>query len=414
MGETFAAAPEQAQARERLEFWPGQLAGEGSRHKAPSRSGPMGGATVYSPTMRAVKIRRAGGARRGPHDRGCGRRPRRLTTSGSSTCGPRRSTSPRSLHHGGRATDIQTRSPLPFSPWPRDGGGGWWHAFSVQRVTRVQSRGIASWPRSPGAVSPSRPRRRSQETFAIPDRMSFKEAGAFPIAYISSDVAIRWQGRLEAGETLLVLGRGRRRPHRRRDRQGHGRPRDRWRRARPRSPAREGPRRRRPREHATENLTERVMALTGDQGADVCFYPVGGATWLTRRSPYSAWGCRTSCSRAVGRRAADPRNRLRGGTAPRSGAHCATTADQVPQKLRRPRGGAACLVPRGQASSRASRTGCRSSGASRQSSSSPTARLHGKIVVRAGPRRRLTRHGDPRRGTRPARRRRHHRQPAAP
>src|SRR5213592_3129020 len=32
------------------------------------------------------------------------------------------------------------------------------------------------------------------------------EAETFPIAYISSHVAIRWQGRLEAGETLLVLG----------------------------------------------------------------------------------------------------------------------------------------------------------------------------------------------------------------
>src|SRR2546430_17390984 len=36
--------------------------------------------------------------------------------------------------------------------------------------------------------------------------MPFDEAGAFPIAYISSHVAIRWQGRLEPGETLLVLG----------------------------------------------------------------------------------------------------------------------------------------------------------------------------------------------------------------
>src|SRR3989441_2313013 len=44
------------------------------------------------------------------------------------------------------------------------------------------------------------------ETFPIPDAMPFDEAGAFPIAYISSHVAIRWQGRLEAGETLLVLG----------------------------------------------------------------------------------------------------------------------------------------------------------------------------------------------------------------
>src|SRR5215813_3278067 len=44
------------------------------------------------------------------------------------------------------------------------------------------------------------------ETFRMPDGMPFDEAGAFPIAYISSHVAIRWQGRLERGETLLVLG----------------------------------------------------------------------------------------------------------------------------------------------------------------------------------------------------------------
>src|SRR2546422_9999560 len=44
------------------------------------------------------------------------------------------------------------------------------------------------------------------ETFAVPDGMPFDEAGAFPIAYLSSHVAIRWQGRLEADETLLVLG----------------------------------------------------------------------------------------------------------------------------------------------------------------------------------------------------------------
>ena len=32
--------------------------------------------------------------------------------------------------------------------------------------------------------------------------MSFEDAGAFPVAYISSHVALRWQGRLEPGETL--------------------------------------------------------------------------------------------------------------------------------------------------------------------------------------------------------------------
>jgi len=40
------------------------------------------------------------------------------------------------------------------------------------------------------------------ETFAIPDRMSFEEAGAFPVAYISSHVALRWQARLELWHRL--------------------------------------------------------------------------------------------------------------------------------------------------------------------------------------------------------------------
>ena len=46
----------------------------------------------------------------------------------------------------------------------------------------------------------------AEETYRIPGGMPFAEAGAFPIAYFSSHVALRWQGRLRAGDTLLVLG----------------------------------------------------------------------------------------------------------------------------------------------------------------------------------------------------------------
>jgi NADPH2:quinone reductase len=46
----------------------------------------------------------------------------------------------------------------------------------------------------------------AEQTWRIPDGMSFEEASVFPVAYLSSYVAIRWQGRLEPGETLLVLG----------------------------------------------------------------------------------------------------------------------------------------------------------------------------------------------------------------
>ncbi len=44
------------------------------------------------------------------------------------------------------------------------------------------------------------------DTHVIPDAMPFDIAGSFYVGYVSSHVALRWQGRLEAGETLLVLG----------------------------------------------------------------------------------------------------------------------------------------------------------------------------------------------------------------
>ena len=46
------------------------------------------------------------------------------------------------------------------------------------------------------------------ETFKLPDGMDMDSAAAMLGAYVSSHVALRWQGRLEGGETLLVLGAG--------------------------------------------------------------------------------------------------------------------------------------------------------------------------------------------------------------
>ena len=115
------------------------------------------------------------------------------------------------------------------------------------------------------------------ETWVMPAGMSFAEAGAFPIAYISSHVALRWQGRLEAGETLLVLGAaggvgltaveiGK----------AMG--------ARVIAAASTAEKLAVAGErgadelvnYATEKLTDRVMTLTDGKGADVCFDPVGG------------------------------------------------------------------------------------------------------------------------------------------
>jgi NADPH:quinone reductase len=130
------------------------------------------------------------------------------------------------------------------------------------------------------------------ETFAIPDGMPFEAAGAFPIAYISSHVALRWQGRLAAGETLLVLGAaggvgltaveiGK----------AMG--------ARVIAAASTAEKLAVAREHGADELinytadplTERVMALTHDTGADVCFDPVGGDLFDAALSSL-AWGGR--------------------------------------------------------------------------------------------------------------------------
>src|SRR5205807_2887733 len=118
----------------------------------------------------------------------------------------------------------------------------------------------------------------AEETYLIPDGMSFAEAGAFPIAYISSHVAIRWQGRLEAGETLLVLSAA-----------GGvglaaveiGKAMGARVIAAASTPEKLAVARERGADavvnYASEDLTQRVMALTSDRGADVCFDPVGGA-----------------------------------------------------------------------------------------------------------------------------------------
>jgi NADPH2:quinone reductase len=148
------------------------------------------------------------------------------------------------------------------------------------------------------------------ETFPIPDGMSFDEAGAFPIAYISSHVALRWQGRLEAGETLLVLGAaggvgltaveiGK----------AMG--------ARVIAAASTAEKLEAARgrgaddaiDYMREPLTERVMALTADRGADVCFDPVGGELFDAALSSLG-WGGRILLVGFVGGAPQIPANRL--------------------------------------------------------------------------------------------------------
>jgi NADPH2:quinone reductase len=182
----------------------------------------------------------------------------------------------------------QTRPPLPFSPGLETAGivaacGEGVRRFKPgDRVMAILAYGgLAEM-----AVA------NEAETFAVPESMSFDEAGAFPVAYISSHVALRWQARLEPGETLLVLGAaggvgltaveiGK----------AMG--------ARVIAAASTTEKLAVARErgaddvvnYATEKLTDRVLALTDGKGADVCFDPVGGELFDAALSSLG-WGGR--------------------------------------------------------------------------------------------------------------------------
>jgi NADPH2:quinone reductase len=200
----------------------------------------------------------------------------------------------------------QTKPDLPFSPGLETAGIV---AACGARVTKLKPGDrvmaiLAYGGLAEMAVAPA------SETFAIPSRMSFEEAGAFPVAYISSHVAIRWQGRLEPGKTVLVLGAaggvgltaveiGK----------AMG--------ARVIAAASTAEKLAVARErgaddlvnYSTEKLTERVMALTDGKGADVCFDPVGGDLFDSALSALG-WGGRILVVGFVGGVQQIPANRL--------------------------------------------------------------------------------------------------------
>jgi NADPH:quinone reductase len=200
----------------------------------------------------------------------------------------------------------QTKPDLPFSPGLETAGIV---AACGARVTKLKPGDrvmaiLAYGGLAEMAVAPA------SETFAIPSRMSFEEAGAFPVAYISSHVAMRWQGRLEPGETVLVLGAaggvgltaveiGK----------AMG--------ARVIAAASTAEKLAVARErgadelvnYSTEKLTERVMALTDGKGADVCFDPVGGDLFDAALSALG-WGGRILVVGFVGGVQQIPANRL--------------------------------------------------------------------------------------------------------
>ena len=204
------------------------------------------------------------------------------------------------------AGKYQTKPPLPFSPGLETAGiveacgAGVTDFKPGDRVMAILAYGgLAEYAVAPAA-----------ETFRIPDGMDWAAAGAFAIAYISSHVAIRWQGRLDAGETMLVLGAaggvgltaveiGK----------AMG--------ARVIAAASTKEKLAVAAEHgaddtidyATEKLAERVMALTGDKGVDVCFDPVGGSLFDAALSSLG-WGGRIVLVGFVGGIPQIPANRL--------------------------------------------------------------------------------------------------------
>jgi NADPH:quinone reductase len=148
------------------------------------------------------------------------------------------------------------------------------------------------------------------DTFVIPDAMSFEDAATFPVAYMSSHVAIRGEGRLQPGETLLVLGAaggvgltaveigkamgarviaGASSAEKLAAAAAHG--------------ADDGI------NYGTESLKDRVMALTGDKGVDVCFDPIGGDLFDSALSSLG-WGGRILLVGFVGGIPQIPANRL--------------------------------------------------------------------------------------------------------
>ena len=200
----------------------------------------------------------------------------------------------------------QTKPPLPFSPGLETAGeiaACGTEATGFKPGDRVMAilayGGLAEYTVAPAA-----------ETFHIPDGMGWDEAGAFPVAYVSSHVAIRWQGRLEPGETMLVLGAA----------GGVGlaaveigkvmgarviaaaSTAEKLAVAVSRGADDEI-------NYATEKLTERVMALTGGKGVDVCFDPVGGDLFDAALSSL-AWGGRILLVGFVGGIPQIPANRL--------------------------------------------------------------------------------------------------------
>jgi NADPH:quinone reductase len=200
----------------------------------------------------------------------------------------------------------QTRPDFPFSPGLETAGviagcgAGVTHLAPGDRVMALLDYGGMA-EQAVAAAS---------ETWRIPGAMGFEEASVFPVVYLSSHVAIRWQGRLEPGETLLVLGAA----------GGVGLSAVEIGKAigaRVIAAASSDERLAAARAHgadelvnyASADLKAQIEALTDGKGVDVCFDPVGGPLFDQALSSL-AWGGRILLVGFVGGIPQIPANRL--------------------------------------------------------------------------------------------------------
>jgi len=200
----------------------------------------------------------------------------------------------------------QTKPPLPFAPGLETAGT----VLAVgDKVTRFKPGDRVMALLAYGGLAEQALAAES-DTWAIPAGMGFDDAAAFPVAYLSSDVALRWMGRLTAGETLLVLGAA-----------GGvgltaveiGKAMGARVIAAASTPEKLAAARSRGADelinYSEQDLTAAVLALTGDRGADVCFDPVGGALFDKALSALG-WGGRIVLVGFVGGIPQIPANRL--------------------------------------------------------------------------------------------------------
>ncbi|MSO64739.1 MAG: NADPH:quinone oxidoreductase family protein [Alphaproteobacteria bacterium] len=148
------------------------------------------------------------------------------------------------------------------------------------------------------------------DTYAKPPTMAWDVAASFYVAYVSSHVALKWQARLAPGEKLLVLGAA-----------GGtgltaveiGKAMGATVFAAASSEEKLSVARTRGADHlinyATRPLNDQVLALTGDEGVDVVFDPVGGDLFDPALSSLG-WGGRYLVFGFVGGIPQIPANRL--------------------------------------------------------------------------------------------------------